>query len=160
MGTDEKKVAESVAWRPGGAVKRAEQALMAEKSRVLRPFGLTVPQYAAMYALSLAPGISGAKLARLCSVTPQSMATVIKTLESRGLVERRPSSDHAQVLVTRLSRAGQALLRKADAEAVAVERRLVDAFTPDEIALLRELLERAVVVLTDGGHDDDGADSF
>ncbi|MFG1820947.1 hypothetical protein ACGFIJ_00535 [Microbispora bryophytorum] len=47
-------------------------------------------------------------------------------------MERRPSSDHAQVLVTRLTRAGQALLRKADAAAVAVERRLVGEFTPDE----------------------------
>ncbi len=57
--------------------------------------------------------------------------------------------DHAQVLVTRLTRAGLALLRKADAAAVAVERRLVDAFTPDEADRLRDLLERAVVVLED-----------
>ncbi|WP_260615383.1 MarR family winged helix-turn-helix transcriptional regulator [Microbispora sp. KK1-11] len=149
MGAEEARIAEAVAWRPGNAIKRAEQALIAEKSRVLRPFGLTVPQYAAMYALSLAPGISGAKLARFCSVTPQSMTTVLKTLESRGLVERRPSSDHAQVLVTRLTRAGQSLLRKADAAAVAVERRLVEEFTPDEADRLRDLLERAVVVLQD-----------
>ncbi|WP_211592531.1 hypothetical protein [Microbispora sp. H10836] len=51
--------------------------------------------------------------------------------------------------MTRLTRAGLALLRKADAAAVAVERRLVDAFTPDEADRLRDLLERAVVVLED-----------
>lgn len=112
---------------------------------------LTVPQYAAMYALSPAPGISGARLARLCAVTPQSMTTVLKTLESRGLIERRPSEDHAQVLITRLTPEGRELLRDADAAAVAVERRLADAYTPEELDRLRELLERAVGVLAGGG---------
>ncbi|MCP2261503.1 DNA-binding transcriptional regulator, MarR family [Streptoalloteichus tenebrarius] len=149
MGAEE-TINAAVAWRPGNAIKRAEQALIAEKTRALRPFGLTVPQYAAMYALSLAPGISGAKLARFCSVTPQSMTTVLKTLESRGLVEREPSADHAQVLVTRLTPDGQALLEKADAAAVAVERRLVDAYTERERDLLRDLLDRAVTVLRGG----------
>ncbi|SHF81121.1 MarR family winged helix-turn-helix transcriptional regulator [Streptoalloteichus hindustanus] len=145
---DQEEINAAVAWRPGNAIKRAEQALIAEKTRALRPFGLTVPQYAAMYALSLAPGISGAKLARFCAVTPQTMTTVLRTLESRELVERRPSPDHAQVLVTRLTPTGQALLERADAAAVAVERRLVAAYTPEEAALLRELLDRAVDVLT------------
>src|SRR5690606_41892628 len=96
---EEEKVRASVAWRPGSAIKQAEQALIAEKTRVLRPFGLTVPQYAALYALSLAPGASGARLARLCSATPQSMTTLLKNLESRGLLERRPSPDHAHALL-------------------------------------------------------------
>ncbi|WP_026416158.1 MarR family winged helix-turn-helix transcriptional regulator [Actinomadura oligospora] len=147
MEADE-RIERATAWRPGSLIKRAEQALIAEKTRVLRPFGLTVPQYAAMYALSLAPGISGARLARYCAVTPQSMTTVLKTLEGRGLVERRPSEDHAQVLVTRLTPEGEALLDEADAAAVAVERRIVDAFDEDELEALRVLLGRAVDVLT------------
>ncbi|MFC5183106.1 MarR family winged helix-turn-helix transcriptional regulator [Actinomadura harenae] len=144
---DDERIEQATAWRPGGLIKRAEQALIAEKSRVLRPFGLTVPQYAAMYALSLAPGVSGARLARFCAVTPQSMTTVLKTLEGRGLVERHPSEDHAQVLVTRLTPEGEGLLAEADAAAVAVERRIVDAFDPGELEALRVLLQRAVDVL-------------
>ncbi|MBG0829221.1 MarR family transcriptional regulator [Planomonospora sp. ID67723] len=147
MGTEE-KVAEASAWRLGNTIKRAEQALIAEKTRVLRPFGLTVPQYAALLTLSLAPGISGARLARLCLVTPQSMTTVLKTLESRRLIERRPSPDHAQVLVTRLTPEGQALFDRADAAAVAVERRLLEAYAPEERDLLRGLLDRAITTLS------------
>ncbi|WP_286158394.1 MarR family transcriptional regulator [Streptomyces sp. CB03911] len=146
MGTAS-KLTEAVGWRLGAAVKRAEHALMAEKSRVLRPFELTVPQYAALLALSLTPEISGARLARLCLVTPQSMTTVLKTLETRGLIERRPSPDHAQVLITRLSPEGAALLARADAAAAAVERRLADSYTPEERETLRRLLDRATDVL-------------
>ncbi|MBA8952739.1 MarR family winged helix-turn-helix transcriptional regulator [Actinomadura namibiensis] len=148
MATDE-RIDEAIAWRPGTSVKRAEQALIAKKTQVLRPFELTVPQYVAMYALSITPGISGARLARYCAVTPQSMTTVLKTLEARGLVERRPSPDHSQVLITRLTPAGQELLARADEAAVAVERRLADAYSPDELERLHELLDRAIKVLTD-----------
>ena len=41
-----------IPFRLGLVLKRAEQALMAEKSRVLRAFGLTVPQYAALSTLA------------------------------------------------------------------------------------------------------------
>ncbi|MGK5553902.1 MarR family winged helix-turn-helix transcriptional regulator [Actinomadura kijaniata] len=148
MAADE-GIGEAVAWRPGASIKRAEQALIAKKTRALRPFELTVPQYVAMYALSANPGISGARLARYCAVTPQSMTTVLKTLEARGLVERRPSPDHSQVLITRLTAAGRELLARADEAAMAVEKRLSGAYTPDELEKLHELLDRAITVLTD-----------
>ncbi|MGW4892624.1 MarR family winged helix-turn-helix transcriptional regulator [Kitasatospora sp. NPDC004240] len=150
----EQRLTEAVGWRLGAAVKRAEQALMTEKTRVLRPYGLTVPQYAALLTLSLASGISGAKLARLCLVTPQSMTTVLKTLESRGLIERRPSPDHAQVLVTRLTADGETLLAEADTAAAAVERRLYEAYSAEERELLGRMLARATAVL-DGSTAED-----
>ncbi|EIV93653.1 transcriptional regulator [Frankia sp. QA3] len=131
------------AERLGLAIKRAEQVLIAEKARVLRPFGLTVAQYVAMVAIAATPGISGARVARQSNVTPQTMAVVLAGLEAKGLIERQPSGDHAQVLVTRLTRAGQALFRRADAAALEVEERLAAAFSDAELATLRELLARA-----------------
>ncbi|WP_020662506.1 MarR family winged helix-turn-helix transcriptional regulator [Amycolatopsis benzoatilytica] len=145
MGVEE-RIAESLETRLGTYLKRAEQALMAEKNRVLKPFGLSVPQYAALHALSMSP-LSGAQLARVCCVTPQSMASMLGTLESKKLIERTPSDVHAQVLVARLTRSGHAVFRKADAAALAVEARLSAAFEPDEEKALRELLQRAVRTL-------------
>lgn len=135
--------------RPGHAIKRAEQALMSQKSEALRPFDLTVPQYAALMVLYFSPGASGAQLARACVVTPQTMATVLANLESKGLIERTPSSVHHKVLVTKLTRTGRALVKKADVQAKAVEDRVAAAFSPQEQELLRELLERAVKALSE-----------
>ncbi|MHB8295545.1 MAG: MarR family winged helix-turn-helix transcriptional regulator [Acidimicrobiales bacterium] len=137
-----------VADRLGHAIKRAEQALMAAKAHALRDTGLSVAQYSALLALSQKPGISGSELARQCLVTPQTMATMLASLEQKVLVLREPSSIHSQVLVTKLSRAGHALVRKADRRAVAVERSLADAFAPDEVTQLRDMLGRASAVLT------------
>ena len=148
MGVEE-RIAEGLESRLGTFLKRSEQALMAEKARALRPFGLSVPQYAALNALSQAP-LSGAQLARLVYVTPQSMASLLATLETKGLIERTPSEVHAQVLVAKLTRAGHAVFRKANDAALAVEARLSAAFTPEEEESLRELLRRAIKTLTHG----------
>ncbi len=138
---------QEIASRIGHFIKRAEQALMAEKSNALREFELTVPQYSALVALSFTPGTSGAQLARLCVVTPQTMATVLANLEAKGLIEREPSAVHHKVLVTKLTRTGKALLKRADAKAKAVENRLAEAYEPAEFDQFRELLERAIKVL-------------
>lgn len=144
----EERIAEALESRLGTVIRRAEQALMAEKHRVLKPLGLTVPQYAALHALSVSP-LSGAQLARVCCVTPQSMAAMLSTLEAKRLVERTPSEVHAQVLVAKLTRSGHAVFRKADAAALAVEARLSAAYTTREDEMLRELLHRAGDALVD-----------
>jgi len=136
-----------VASRLGNVIKATEQALTTVKAGALREFDLTVPQYSAMVVLSFVPGASGAQLARICAVTPQTMATVLSNLEAKGLIQRTPSSVHQKVLVTKLTRSGQALVRKADAKAKAIESRLNDAFDDDERATLTALLERAMKVL-------------
>jgi DNA-binding MarR family transcriptional regulator len=137
--------------RLGNLIKLAEQALTSVRSSALREFDLTVPQYSAMVALAYLPGASGAQLARICAVTPQTMATVLANLETKHLIQRTPSSVHQKVLVTKLTRTGQALVRKADTKAGAIEDRLIDAYTEAERATLAELLERAITVLTGGG---------
>ncbi|MCK9897187.1 MarR family transcriptional regulator [Frankia sp. AgB32] len=134
--------------RPGLAIKRAEQALMREKARALRPSGLTVSQYAAMLVLRQAAGSSGAQLARRCNVTPQAMAGLLATLESRALVSRVASPVHAKVHLARLTAAGEQVLEVADQAAVAVERRLASAFTDAELDVLRSFLDRATTALT------------
>ncbi|WP_211216414.1 MarR family winged helix-turn-helix transcriptional regulator [Longispora albida] len=131
------------AERLGLEIKRAEQELMSAKQAALREAGLTVGQYAALFALAEQPGISGAALARACLVTPQNMAAVLKVLEGRGLVERAAHSLHQHVLETRLTPQGTRLLGLADRRAVEIERRLAAAFTAQEAAQLRDLLNRA-----------------
>lgn len=133
--------------RLGPTIKRAEQVLIAEKTRALRPFGLTVPQYSALLALAWSDGMSAAQLARFCLVAPQTMATVLANLETKGLLVRHPSPLHLKVQVATLTKAGRALVAEADRAAIAVEARLDAAFTRQESQLLRELLERAIAAL-------------
>jgi len=136
--------------RLGLDVKRAEQALLAAKHHAVKP--LTVPQYAAMFALAQSPGSSSAALARACLVTPQAMTVVLKNLTDLGYVAREPHPVHAHVLETRLTPSGQAAFEKADTAAVTIERRIRDSFTPAERDTLRALLQRFTAAADGRGH--------
>ncbi|MFD6351964.1 MarR family winged helix-turn-helix transcriptional regulator [Nocardia tengchongensis] len=133
--------------RLGSYIKRAEQALMGAKNAALKPTGVTIPQYAALYVLSENPGISAAELARRCGVTPPTMNTVLTNLRDRGLIERTPHAWHRNVLETSLTDEGRKVMRAADKRAVPVERALAAEFTEAESAALMAMLERAAIVL-------------
>ncbi|MCW2889007.1 MAG: hypothetical protein QOE54_3015 [Streptosporangiaceae bacterium] len=131
--------------RVGHHVKRVEQELTAVKNAVVKPSGLTIPQYAALLYLAGNPGMSAAALARACLVTPQSMATVLTNLEAKGLVERRRHPWHKNVLEIRLTETGAKALKIADEAAVTVERRMSAALSDEQriqlIGLLRRMSE-------------------
>ena len=133
--------------RLGHTIKRAEQALISRKSRVLREFGLTVPQYAVLLLLSASDGMSAAQLARECMVTPQTMATVLTNLERSGLIERSLSPLHQKVTVNSISDEGRSLVARADQAALRVEGGLAAEFTEEELSALGDLLERAIATL-------------
>ena len=136
-----------LADRLGGAIKRAEADLTQAKHAAVKPFGLTVPQFAALLWLEDSPGISPAELARRCQVTPQTMTTVLQNLHTLGYIERTPHPFHKTMLETRLTDEGARVLAEADQRASAVEQRLADEFTDEERATLRALLARASQVL-------------
>jgi len=96
--------------RIGSSIKRAEQAMMAVKSKVLREYDLSVAQYAAMTSLYYVPGQSAAQLARAAAVTPQTMATILARLDAKNLITRVPSEIHSRVNIVTLTDAGEGVL--------------------------------------------------
>ncbi|MEV8567046.1 MarR family transcriptional regulator [Streptomyces sp. NPDC051322] len=121
--------------------------LAATKHAVLKPAGLTVPQYGALLFLSEQPGASAAGLARACGVTPPTMNTVLKNLQERGLIVRARHELHRNVLETRLTEEGERIVADGDSRAVPVERALAAEFTAEERESLIALLGRCVDLL-------------
>lgn len=127
--------------RVGYVVRRFQQALRAELGHALRRAGLTVSQYACLLALQRLPGMSNADLARLLSVTPQTMLKIVKGLDEAGLITRTPSRTHGRLLHTTLTPAGVDIVERAhplvrDAE----DRLLAPLSSEDRSQLLRWLL--------------------
>jgi DNA-binding MarR family transcriptional regulator len=128
--------------RLGRTLKRAEQTLLRAKSAALKPAGLTLAQYVALAELHQQPGITSASLARASLVTPQAMMVVLKSLDEQGLIARSPHPRHPNVLELHITAAGREALDEARQRIEPVERRVVDAFSPDELDLLAALLTR------------------
>lgn len=137
--------------RIGSSIKRAEQAMMAVKSKVLREYDLSVAQYAAMTSLYYVPGQSAAQLARAAAVTPQTMATILARLDAKSLITRVPSEIHSRVNIVTLTDAGEELVVQADEKVRAVERAMSAEFAPQEREQLQDLLDRLIGFLEHKG---------
>jgi len=133
--------------RLGMALKKAEQAMLRAKSAALKPAGLTLAQYVALAELDRQPGIAAATLARACLVTPQAMMIVLKSLDEQGLIVRSPHPRHPNVLELHITAAGYEVLDVARHRVEPVERRIMDAFAPDELKVLDAMLARWIEAL-------------
>ncbi|GLZ39218.1 MarR family winged helix-turn-helix transcriptional regulator [Actinokineospora sp. NBRC 105648] len=135
----------------GATIRSADHALSGETAALLREIDLTVRQYSTLLVLANSPGLSGAHLARLCLVTPQSMAAILAKLSARNLIEREPSQVHERVLLAKLSGEGWALLRKAETLIKSADEKLADTLHPDERKQLQDFLRRIVDAFADTG---------
>ena len=133
----------AVEQRLGHMVKSLEQELSGAKDGVLRPMGVTVPQYTALLVISDEPGISGAELARRCLVTPQTMTTVLGNLTLKGYIERRSIPGQGRAMETTITTSGKRMLAKADKVVLEVEAKLAKTFAAKDQAAFAKYLEQA-----------------
>lgn len=110
--------------RIGTHIRRIAQLLIAAKATALRPLGLTVPQYAALLSVKHLEPTSAAQLSRNGMGSPQAAATMLATLEGKGLVSRRPSPMHQKLIEVRLTALGTETIEEADHLAAGVEAKL------------------------------------
>ena len=114
----------------------------------LQPLGITTSQMRMLWSIAENPGISGAKVARLCSVTPQSGQATLAMMEAHGWVRRRPSEASDRILVAELTGKGQRVLVKAREIAEALDRRLWKGISERDLDGLDAGLRSAVKKLT------------
>jgi DNA-binding MarR family transcriptional regulator len=88
------------------------------------------------------PGLSGAELARVALLTPQTVGVIIRNLERDGAIRMTPHPVHGRVLQWTLTRRGLTLLEKCRKHAMALERRLVAGLSPQAQATIRRWLAK------------------
>jgi DNA-binding MarR family transcriptional regulator len=131
----------------GYMLKHAQSLLRTRMDDVLKPFGLTVPQYACLELLRRDPGISAAELARSAFVTRQSMNALLQTLLDRGLVERPERPESGRALPAVLTPEGRQALGRAQGSVDDVERRMLSGLTERETSMLANALGSCVAAL-------------
>jgi DNA-binding MarR family transcriptional regulator len=139
---------------PPGQGKRGEQGYLAyllrqahaaarlTLERALADLGVTPPQFVVLTMLKAYPGLSGADLARVALLTPQTVGVIIGNLERDGAIRKTPHPVHGRVLQWTLTRRGEALLGKCRARARALERRLQAGLGTKAQATVRRWLSK------------------
>ncbi len=143
----QEKTIEPVDEPVGYVLKQAATSLRAAMDIALRPLGLTVPQYACLTLLGHRPGLSNAELARGAFVTRQSMNTVLRGLQARGLVSRPATAAQGRALPTQLTPTGRERLNATTAAIRTIEQQMLTHLTPDAQHRLRDDLHSCVAAL-------------
>lgn len=124
----------------GYLLRQAHAAVRLTTERSLADLGVTSPQFAVLTMLRAYPGLSGADVARVALLTPQTVGVIIRNLERDGAIRKTPHPIHGRVLQWTLTRRGAALLDKCRRHVTAVERRLTAGLSKKAQTIVRRWL--------------------
>jgi len=134
----------------GYLLRQAQGAARLTLERALAELGVTPPQFLVLTMLKAYPGLSGADLARVALLTPQTVGVIIRNLERDGAILKTPHPVHGRMLQWTLTPRGLELLQKCRRHAHALERRLADGMSEKELATIRRWLAKIAVDLQEG----------
>src|SRR5947208_3026996 len=123
-------------------LRQAQAATRLSMERALADLGVTPPQFVVLTMLKAYPGLSGADLARVALLTPQTVGVIIRNLERDGAIRKTPHPIHGRVLQWTLTRRGSARLDKCRRHVQAVERRLAAGLSAKSQATVRRWLAK------------------
>jgi len=123
----------------------------------IRDAGLTLSQANVLTELAYGKARSNAELARIHSVTPQTMVEILASLEHRSLISRTAKPGSGRAMPAELTREGHASVLAAQRAIRRVEQRLLSTLSRQDVAHLRRLLEACLAALEKellDGHSD------
>ena len=131
----------------GYLLRQAYASHRIRMERALQDMSLTLPQFSVLTMLAAYPGASGAELARLSLLTPQTMSVIIANLERDGIISRRPHQEHGRIQIIEITSSGKKLLARCKSAAKTVEAILLkDVIPADEGAVRRWLVQIAMQI--------------
>ena len=126
----------------GYLLRQAQAAARLTLERALADLKVTPPQFAVLTMLKAYPGLSGADVARVALLTPQTVGVIIGNLERDGAIRKMPHPVHGRVLQWTLTRRGETLLDRCRRHVNAVERRLAAGLGAKAEATIRRWLAK------------------
>lgn len=130
-------------------LRQAHAAVRQALEKALAPAGITHPQFVALTLVRAYGSLSGAELARLAVITPQTANTITSNLVRMGALTRSPDPSHGKVLRLALTETGRSLLARARPHAEAVERDLAATLPGELEGPMRQWLVRVATDLGD-----------
>lgn len=107
----------------GYLLRQAQVAFRQACDGVLAGHGLTLPQFSVLTMLGAYGPRSGAALARLTLLTPQTIDVILRNLARKGAIARARDPRHGRIRLARLTAGGRRRLALAKRAVGAVERR-------------------------------------
>ncbi|MFC4837448.1 MarR family winged helix-turn-helix transcriptional regulator [Bradyrhizobium sp. GCM10023182] len=131
----------------GYLLRQAHAAVRLKMERTLADLGVTSPQFAVLTMLNAYPGLSGADVARLTFLTPQTVGVIIRNLERDGAIAMTPHPVHGRIQQWTLTPRGSTLLRTCRERVIGLEKRLANGLDAKAEASIRRWLANVATEL-------------
>ena len=132
----------------GYLVRQAHVAVRAAMDKALAELDVTSPQFVVLTMIGAYPGLSGADLARLTFLTPQTINLIVGNLVKAGAVEKSADPAHGRILRLQATAEGEALLKRCKARVQEVEEQIAGLVGREEEKVVRRWLAAVGAKLT------------
>jgi DNA-binding MarR family transcriptional regulator len=126
----------------GYNARRAALAVIGVFLQRMAPYGLRPVDFSVLTLIAHNPGITSRQICAALDILPPNLVGMIKSLDKRGLIERRPHPTDRRAQGLHLSPSGRKLQKDAQATATKLERDVASRLSEQELDLLKELLQR------------------
>ena len=126
----------------GYNARRAALAVIAVFLQRMAPHGLRPVDFSVLTLIAHNPGITSRQLCATLDILPPNLVGMIKTLDQRGLIERKPHPTDRRAQGLHLSPAGIKLQKAAQATATQLETDVASRLSKEELQTLKTLLRR------------------
>jgi MarR family transcriptional regulator, organic hydroperoxide resistance regulator len=132
---------------PPAVLKLAARLRMVFRERLeerLRPVGVTMAQLQVLTALINEPGMSGAQLARVRHVSPQTIHALLMATEERGWIRRSTHPERNRALLVTLTPQGRRICARGRKIALELQFHILNTFEANEVRRVELLLEQMI----------------
>jgi DNA-binding MarR family transcriptional regulator len=131
----------------GYLIRQASAAVRLAMERALSDLEVTPPQFAVLTMIVAYPGISGADLARLAFLTPQTVNVIVRNLERGGAIAKSAHASHGRILQLTATAKGRGLLKQCRARVGVLEDRIAALAGREEERVVRRWLSAVAEML-------------
>ncbi|MEZ2298123.1 MarR family winged helix-turn-helix transcriptional regulator [Variovorax sp. RCC_210] len=126
----------------GYNARRAWLIVSAFFAERMAPYGLKQIDFSVLSLLAHNPGATSRQLCNALDILPPNLVSLVATLDSRGLIERRPHPHDGRAVGLHLTPDGETLIREAEQAVVQLEADASAKLSARERETLIKLLQK------------------
>ena len=126
----------------GYNARRTALAVITVFLRRMEPYGMRPVDFSVVSVIAHNPGVTSRQICAALDILPPNLVGMVKSLQKRGLILRKPHPTDRRAQGLHLSAPGERLYREAQATATALERDVADRLSTEELQTLIGLLRK------------------
>lgn len=126
----------------GYNARRAALTAIARFLERMEPYGLRPVEFSVLSVIQHNPGVTSRQLCTALGLQPPNLVGLIRQLEGRALILRKPHPQDGRAVGLHLNAAGRRLMQQAERTATETEASIVEHLSAEERETLLRLLKK------------------